>query len=280
MVTLTGAVGIWIAQVVRHGEGAAVLPWSTIVVTLAATAMVVASANALNCWLERDVDRHMSRTKGRPLPAGRLNARIALVWGLSLGALSVPALAYFVNGLTALLALVALLSYVWVYTPLKRRSWTAVLVGAVPGAMPPLMGWTAVTGSIAAEGLALFGVLFLWQLPHFMAISVFRKEDYERAGIHVVPSVFGSTAAVRQSVVYAGMLIPVSLWLVPLGAAGGVYLSAALVLGLLFFGSALVGLMPRRSFDPVRWSRRVFFISLLYLPLLIVALVVDAVFRF
>src|SRR5688572_25744505 len=172
LVVITTAGGLWLAP-------GALSPW-TVAVTLLATAIVVASANALNCWMERDSDRLMARTRNRPLPAGRLDARVALVFGVALGVASVPLFTFLVNPLTGLLAAIALVSYVWVYTPLKQKSWTALLVGAVPGALPPLMGWTAATGKLELPGLVLFAVLFVWQIPHFIAIALFRQDDYER----------------------------------------------------------------------------------------------------
>lgn len=264
MVILTTAGGLWLAP----GEVSAV----TIVLTLLATAMVVGAANTLNCWLERDVDKHMARTKHRPLPDGRLQARHALILGLALGAISVPILTIVANPLTGLLAAIALVSYVWVYTPMKLRSPAALIVGAVPGALPPLMGWTAVTGELAAPGIVLFGILFLWQMPHFLAIAMFRQQEYTKAGIKVMPAVRGNAAAKLHAVLYAGALIPVSLLLVPLGIAGSLYLVVAGLLGLGFFVYALVGL---RAEAGNRWARQLFFVSLVYLPLLFAALAID-----
>lgn len=264
MVIVTTAGGIWLAP----GE----LGWAQAVLTLLATAMVVASANTLNCWLERDIDKHMTRTRRRPLPAGRIEARHALYFGLALGAVSVPVLTLVANPLTGLLAAVALVSYVWIYTPLKQKSWLALLVGAVPGALPPLMGWTAAEGEIGAPGIVLFGILFLWQLPHFLAISIFRQQEYTNAGIKVLPAVRGRGAAKVQAVLFAGALVPVSLLLVPLGIAGDIYLVVAAVLGAGFLAWALVGL---RKGAGDRWARQLFIASLVYLPLLFAALAVD-----
>jgi protoheme IX farnesyltransferase len=150
---------------------------------LAGTAMIVASANALNMYLERDVDTRMERTRDRPLPAGRMDPGVALAFGVVLALVSVPLLTFAVNPLTAMLAVIAHLSYVYVYTPLKQRTPAAVWVGAVPGAMGPLLGWAAATGSVGLGGLALFGVMFFWQVPHFHAIATFRVDDYRNAGL-------------------------------------------------------------------------------------------------
>ena len=268
MVVLTTAGGVWLAPS-RIGA----LPF---VLLLVGTAMVVGAANTLNCWLERDVDKHMARTKNRPLPAGRLLARHALYLGLALGALSVPILAWVANPLTALIGAVALVSYVWIYTPLKLRSPIALLIGAVPGALPPLMGWTAATGELGAPGIVLFGILFLWQLPHFLAIAIFRQAEYAKAGIKVLPWVRGNERAKLEAALYAGALVPVSLLLVPLGIAGTIYLVVAASLGALFFAWSLWGL--RREAGN-RWARQLFIASLVYLPLLFAALVADVASR-
>ncbi|MGE0790619.1 MAG: heme o synthase [Sandaracinaceae bacterium] len=269
MVILTTAGGLALAPTA--------LPISTILFTLLATAMVVGSANTLNCWLERDVDRHMTRTARRPLPAGRLAPGWALGLGLALGAVAVPVLCIVANPLTGLLGAIALVSYVWVYTPLKQRSPIALLVGAIPGAMPPLMGWTAAQGELGAPGIVLFGILFLWQMPHFLAISIFREREYTRAGIKVWPAVRGRAATVRNAILYAGALVPVSLLLVPLGIAGTGYLVIAGVLGVGFFAMSVVGLFRAASSELAmhRWSRQLFVASLIYLPLLFAALAFD-----
>ncbi|MFW6051155.1 MAG: heme o synthase [Myxococcota bacterium] len=265
LVLITTAGGMWLAP--------SELPFWTIAVMLAATGAVVGSANALNCWLERDVDRHMTRTARRPLPAGRLSPGVALAFGLGLGVASVPVLAFAVNPLTGLLGAAALISYVAIYTPLKQRSPAALLVGAVPGALPPLMGWTAVTGAVEAPAVVLFGILFLWQLPHFLAIALFRKEEYANAGLRVLPAVRGDRVAKLHLVLYAGALVPVSLLLVPMGVAGPLYLTVAAAAGGVFLAASLLGLR-RTAGEP--WARRVFLISLVYLTALFAALLVDA----
>ena len=188
------------------------------------------SANALNMWWERDIDARMTRTRNRPLPAGRLSADVALGFGLALAVVSVPML-FMVNLATGLLGLVALLSYVAVYTPLKPHTHLALLVGAVPGAIPPLLGWATVTGTIGLGGLLLFGVLFLWQIPHFAAITIFRAEDYARAGLQVVSVQHGERAARQTIALYAVLLVATTLLFVPFGLAGRYYLGAATALG-------------------------------------------------
>lgn len=266
LVLITTAGGMWLAPTR--------LSWPLVAVMLLATGAVVGSANALNCWLERDIDRHMRRTASRPLPAGRLDARLALGFGLALGVLAVPVLAFAVNPLTGLLGAAALVSYVAIYTPLKQRSPAALLVGAVPGALPPLMGWTAATGRIEAPAVVLFGILFLWQLPHFLAISLFRKEEYASAGLRVLPAVRGERVTKLHLLLYAGALVPVSLLLVPMGVAGQRYLVVAAVAGAVFLGAGLFGL---RKAAGLRWARWTFVVSLVYLTAIFAALLVDAV---
>lgn len=256
------------------------LSWTTALWALLGTTLVVGSANALNCWIERDSDGLMSRTKSRPLPAGRLSPDVALWFGLFLGAVSVPMLALLVNPLTGLLGAFALVSYVAIYTPLKRYSWLALIVGAIPGAMPPLMGWTARTGSLDAAGLVLFAVLFVWQLPHFLAIATFRESEYSRAGIRVLPAVRGVFVTRLHAITWAAALVPVSLLLVPLGEAGIPYMLVMGAAGLVFLGLTVRGLFsePSKETDG-RWARGVFFASLLYLPLLYGALFLDGALR-
>jgi protoheme IX farnesyltransferase len=245
----------------------------TALLTLAGTALVVGSANTLNCWLERDIDRLMTRTKNRPLPGGRLHPTIALAFGLLLGGLSIPLLTLGVNRLTGLLAAIALVSYVAVYTPLKQKTPAALLVGSVPGALPPLIGWTAATGRLEWAGLVLFGILFFWQLPHFIAIAIFREDEYTRAGFRVLPAVRGLRVAKVHAVVHSALLLAVTMVLVPLEVAGPIYLVAALLLGGAMLLISIKGLSPAAGH---KWARQLFAASLVYLPLLFAALALDA----
>lgn len=262
LVVCTAAGGMWLAP---GGLGAA-----RAAVLLAGTALVVGAANALNNFLERDLDARMRRTRNRPLPAGRIEPAVALALGLALPAFALPALALALNPLTALLALVALVSYAGVYTPLKQKTTAALFVGAVPGAIPPLMGWTAVTGRVDWGGLALFGILFFWQLPHFLAISVYLKDDYARAGHRVFALVHGERAARAWAAASSLLLVPVTVSLVPLGLAGPAYGAAAAVLGLGLAGWAASDLrLPEGS---TRQARNFFLGTLLYLILIFVAL--------
>ncbi|MGB5694391.1 MAG: heme o synthase [Polyangiales bacterium] len=265
MVLVTAAGGMWLAP----GS----LDVVSMVVMLTTTAMVVGAANTLNCYLERESDRLMARTAGRPLPDRRLEPSWALTLGIVLSLFAVPTLIVAVNVVTGLLGLLALVSYVAIYTPMKQYTPAALFVGALPGALPPLMGWTAVTGRVDTPGLVLFGVLFLWQIPHFIAISIFRQEEYERAGLKVLPSVRGIRSAKRQAALYAGALWVVSLLLVPYGLAGTIYLTAALALGGYFFWIALRGFSAE---DDDVWAKKLFVASLFYLTALFAALIFDA----
>jgi protoheme IX farnesyltransferase len=246
----------------------------TVVCTLLGVALIVAGANALNMVIERDVDRHMTRTRNRPLPAGRLTPKQALVFGVALSVVSVPILAFGVNALTAFLAVLANVIYVLAYTPLKQRSHLALEVGAIPGAIPPLLGWTAAMNRVDGAALVLFAILFVWQLPHFHAIALFRREEYARAGLLVLPNVRGDDATKHAIVRYLALLLAVSLLLFPLGVAHRVYLFTALGLGLGFFGWGCWGLRPSSG---RRWARSLFGISIVYLVLLFTMLMIDPV---
>jgi protoheme IX farnesyltransferase len=268
LVMFTGAAGACLAP----GR----VPIARLLLSLLGTMLVVASANALNMWLERDVDARMARTRNRPLPAGRLSPDVALGFGLALGAVGTPLL-YLVNSTTGLLGAVALLTYVMIYTPLKRTTYLALLVGAIPGAMPPLMGWTTATGSIGVGGALLFAFLFLWQIPHFAAISLFRSEDYARAGLQVVSVQHGERGARQMIALWTVLLVASSLLFTPLGLAGRVYLTVASVLGAGFLALAFRGARGGSRLDVARWAKLVFAYSIPYLSIAIVALLLDRV---
>ncbi|MFO0677876.1 MAG: heme o synthase [Polyangiaceae bacterium] len=255
IVLATGGAGI----VMAPGS----IPAWKLVFSLVGTVLVVSAANALNMWWERDVDGLMERTKNRPLPAGRLGATTALVFGLALGAVATPML-FAVNALTGALGLFALFSYVVVYTPLKKRSPFALQVGAVPGAIPPLLGWTSVTGHLDAGGLLLFAILFLWQVPHFVAISLFRADDYARAGLRVYGVSRSDKVAKATIVLYTAVLVGLSVLPTSFGLANVRYLAIAVVAGGLFFGLTLKGLRGEGA-ERVKWARSVFGYSILYL---------------
>jgi protoheme IX farnesyltransferase len=266
MVVSTTAAGLWLAPEQPSAPRA--------VAVLLCTGMVVGAANVLNNYLERDVDALMRRTWGRPLPAGRVDPATALALGIGMPVFAIPVLALAANPLTALLALVALVSYAFVYTPMKRWSTAALFVGAVPGAIPPLMGWTAATGSIDARGLALFGLLFVWQLPHFLAISIYLKEDYERGGLKVFALVHGEPAAKAWAVGTSALLVPVGMLPAFLGMASWGYGAVAALLGGGLTLAAASGL--RRPHGESRWARNFFLSTLLYLVAIFIALFLGA----
>jgi protoheme IX farnesyltransferase len=241
--------------------------------TLVGTALVAAGASALNQWIERHSDACMSRTENRPLPSGRLLPGEVLVLGLVLGAagLSYLALALPRPG-AALVAGLTFVSYVGIYTPLKRVTPLNTLVGAVPGALPPLIGWCAVRGDVPFEAVLLFVLLFLWQIPHFLAIAWMYREQYARAGLVMLPVVDrGGERTSQQMIAYCLALLAVSLVPTLIGAAGVFYLAGAVLLGLAFLGSTLA-FQRRRS---LRQARLVLRTSLVYLPGLFALLLMD-----
>jgi len=238
------------------------------------TTMVVASANALNNTIERESDKYMARTANRPLPAGRMAPWVALTYGLVLAGISFPWLYVATTPLAAGLALLAFVVYVVVYTPMKRRSWLSVLVGGIAGAMPPLIGWTAISGSLDPGGLALFAVLFLWQIPHSLAIAMYRKEEYAKAGLKVLPNVVNDAYTRQQIMAYVVGLVAVTLWMVQLGLGGAITLAGASGLGLVFLAKAWRGLRTKGGAD---WARNLFLYSLIYLSGLFVVMVIDHV---
>jgi protoheme IX farnesyltransferase len=238
--------------------------------------LVVYGANALNMYLERDTDALMRRTATRPLPAGRMAPEAALWAGLIASAASVTLLTFAVNALTGFLASLSLVLYVLAYTPWKRRSTLALIIGAIPGAAPPLLGWTAATGRIDPAGLSLFFILFVWQIPHFHAISIFRRDDYVRAGLKVMPGVRGIMATKVRIVLYAALLGVCTLPAYTTGLSSPNYLIIAIPLSLGFLLLCVSGLrkMDRASDD--RWAKRVFYATLLHQPIVLGAL---ALFR-
>jgi protoheme IX farnesyltransferase len=260
----TAAAGLALAP---GGAGAALWTWA-----LLGTLLLVGSASTLNMFLERDVDGRMRRTRGRPLPAGRLSPRLALWFGLVQAAVAIPMLSLGANALTGVLGAVSLVLYVLVYTPLKRVTTWSLLIGALPGAAPPLLGWTAASGTIDAASLALFGVLFFWQMPHFLAIALFRGEEYAAAGLKTMPAERGEAATKRALLGYlvAQVVTTVALW--ALGVGGVAYLAGAVVLG----GAMLV--LGARGFSPAAgpaWARRFFLATIAYLPVLLLLLLVP-----
>ena len=241
--------------------------------TLVGTALVAAGTNALNQYVERELDGRMHRTRTRPLPAGRITPRAALLFSSAVAVIGTVYLAIAVNWITAALGALTLTSYIFVYTPLKRISTICTLIGAVPGAIPPLMGWTAARGHIELGGVILFGILFLWQLPHFMAISWMYRDDYARGGFAML-SVRDTdgVAVARQAVVYTLLLIAVSLAPAFLGMTGVVYLIGAAACGAALLLTAVRFASDRGG----RNARTLFMTSNLYLLTVMLLLVVNA----
>jgi heme o synthase len=244
----------------------------TLLHTVIGTGLIASGTAALNQWYERKADGMMRRTQARPLPAGRLDAGRALVFAIAISVAGFVELWFGANPLSALLGLVTLLTYLFVYTPLKQRSPHSTTVGAIPGAMPPLIGFAAASGTLTWDAWVLFAILLLWQFPHFYAIAWMYKEDYARAGIRMLPVVEpdGKSTA-RRILVYSIALIPISLMPKFFAMAGNVYLYGALALGLAFVYYGL-----RIRWDRTRQqARRVLLASVVYLPLLFSLMLFD-----
>jgi protoheme IX farnesyltransferase len=240
--------------------------------TLVGTALVAGGASALNQVWERETDGLMRRTRLRPVPDGRLQAAEGAAFGLLLAIVGLLQLANAVNLTASLVAAATLASYVLLYTPLKRRTWLSTLIGAVPGALPPVIGWAAATGRVDLTGMTLFAIVFFWQMPHFLAIAWLYREDYARAGLPLLPVVEPDGRSTgRQAFLYAAALIPVSLTPAVAGLAGPLYVSVAVALGV-----ALTVLSAHFARErSTTTARRVFFASIVYLPLLWGVLVAD-----
>src|ERR671927_112546 len=228
-------------------------------------ALLSSGIATLNQYMERGLDARMRRTLSRPLPTGKVSASHALAFGLALTLVAEIYLAAFVNVLTAAGGVAVIVGYLLCYTPLKTRSSLSTVVGAFPGAMPPLMGWTAATGSAGPEAWALFAILFAWQFPHFLAIAWMYREDYARAGIRMLPVVEPKCRlTAQQIVIWTLLLVPVSLFPAALGTTGAVYFYGAFVLGLLFLGTSVHAALSNTR----RGARRLLLASVLYLPVL------------
>ena len=247
---------------------------STVIAGILGTTMVVCSANSLNNYLERETDKLMERTRTRPLPTGRLAPGVAVIYGAVLMAIAVPWMLMETTLLATALASLAWAIYVFVYTPLKRRSWLSVVAGGVAGAMPPMIGWTAIRGTLDAGAIALFAVLFFWQLPHTFAIGIFRKEEYAAAGMKILPLERSDAVARMHIMVWTLAMVASSLWLVHLGLGGTLTLYGGLALGAVFTWKAFNGI---RTSGGTAWARDLFFFSLVYLSGMFVLMALDHV---
>lgn len=264
MVLVTASVGYYM------GTGS--VDWVLLFHSLLGTGLVASGAQALNEYLEKDHDAKMPRTAGRPIPTGRIRPEVALLYGGAASVTGLVWLALMVNPLTSVIGAVTLVSYVLIYTPLKRVTTLNTLVGAVPGALPPLMGWTSVRGEITVEGLVLVAILFFWQLPHFLAISWMYRDEYAKAGF-VMLSVEDKTGerTSQQAVSYTLVLLPFSLMPFFVKMSGLFYLIGASVLG----GMFLMAASAFASKLTVPSARRLFFFSIIYLPLVLAFMVLD-----
>jgi heme o synthase len=252
-----------------HGDttDVATLGWMII-----GTGLVAGGASAINQVIERDADGLMRRTRQRPLPDGRLSPVEALAFAAVLSVAGLLVLLAGVNGLSAIVALATLASYAAVYTPLKKRTSFATVIGAIPGALPPVIGWAAAEGALSQGAWVLFGIVFLWQLPHFLAIAWMYREDYARAGFPMLPVIEpDGRSTSRQAVIYTAALLPLALAPTLIGMSGAVYFAGALALTLMFLGMSMRFAMTRA----VRDARRLFFTSIIYLPLLWVLMIVN-----
>jgi protoheme IX farnesyltransferase len=270
MVVITFFIGVVLALPLRDSS------FLDLVLTSLGLCLIVAGANIWNCWMERDVDAYMLRTKKRPLVTGKLKAYEAFLGALSFSVLGLCWIYFHSNPLTFYLGLGALFSYVLLYTPLKRRSTLSLFVGAFPGALPPAMGWTAVQGDFSTTASLLFWILFLWQLPHFISIAIYRREEYEAAGLKTLPTQIGIAPAKWHMLLYSALLVFVSFLPYFLDLAGSLYIGASILMGTSFLWFCWESLMDVRE---ELSARKVFFASLAYLPLTIGVWALEALLR-
>ena len=265
LVAFTGVAGIVAAPAGIHPVIA--------VVAVLAIAVAAGASGAINMWCERDIDARMERTRNRPLPAGRMRPEAALPFGVILAGASVMVMALGVNWTAAALLALAIGFYVFVYTIwLKRRTPWNIVIGGAAGAFPPMIGWAAVTGEVGTGAVALFALIFMWTPPHFWALSLYRRDDYERAGVPMLPVVAGDRETRRQILLYTALLLPVSLVPWWIGTASGAWGLLALTLGVVFLSLAI----DLRRNKSERAARRMFGFSILYLFLLFAGLIVDS----
>ncbi len=264
---MTAFTGLWLAA-----GGSPEL--KVLVCTLAGTALVVGSGATLNnCW-ERELDAKMKRTRHRALAAGRIDPKSALIFGLVLLACGLAVLAAGANMLSAALGLIGYIVYVLLYTPLKRTTTLNTVVGGVSGAIPPAIGWTAVTNEMNPGAWVLLIVVFLWQFPHFLSLAMLKVDDYRAAGFRMLPAVKGFETTKRQMIRYGAALLPTSLLLYNVSGAGVLYLAAAAVLGLIYLVLLIQGLFVK---DDLAWARKLFGYSLVYLTVWCAAIIVSAI---
>ncbi len=252
--------------------GGGSLDASLLVHTLIGTALVGGGAGALNQYIERQYDGMMKRTENRPVPSGRIHPYEALLFGVFLSIIGIAELSLYTNPLTGFLASVTLVSYIFLYTPLKRITPLSTIVGAFPGALPPVMGWTAARNEVTQEAVILFALLFVWQIPHFLSLAWMYRKDYARAGYRLLTVVEpeGRVAA-RQILAYTALLVPLTVLPWTIGMCGPVYLVLALLLSLAFLGVSVLLVRDRSNVA----ARHVFAGSLIYLPVLMAVMAID-----
>lgn len=264
---MTVFAGLWLAS---GGQATG----TEILFTLLGTALVIMAGTCLNNYIDRDLDKMMQRTASRALPEGRISAKAVLYMGLGFATVGTVLLATMINPLTAILGLIGLFDYVVIYTMwLKRTSTTSTIGGAISGAVPLVMGWTAITGQMDLAAWVLFTIMFLWQMPHTLALAIRRSEDYRAAGIPVHPVVKGFEATKRHNIRYVAGLIPASFLLYKVAPVTEVYLYTAIVLGAMWFALAVAGFFAK---DTIKWSRISFVFSLIYLTTINVVWIIEA----
>jgi protoheme IX farnesyltransferase len=247
--------------------------WLLVLVVIVGGYLMAGGANAINMYLDRDIDDLMARTRKRPLPSGRMTPLAVLAYGIALATAATYLLARFANVLTAILALTGFYFYVFVYTRwLKRSTPQNIVIGGAAGAFPPLVGWAAVTGRISLAALYLFAIVFYWTPPHFWALAILKQNEYGRAGVPMAPLVWGERETLSEMVWYAVILLPLTLLPVVLGALGWIYFVSALASGALFLGRLL---RLRQSENPAAQAWRLYRFSLLYLAVLFTTMAVD-----
>jgi len=252
------------------------LNFGTAVIAVLCISIGAGASGAINMWYDRDIDEHMLRTKNRPLPAGRLNPKEALFFGTALSIGSVVTMAYLVNAMAAGLLALTIFYYVFIYTIwLKRRTPQNIVIGGASGALPPVIGWAAVTGDVGLGSLALFAIIFLWTPPHSWALALFRQGDYEAAGVPMMPVVAGIRETKRQMLIYTALLLPVTFMPVLIGMSGALYAIAAILLGAVFARHAWRVWKDPVEIEGGHAAKPLFLFSILYLFLIFGSLLAD-----
>ncbi|BCU82941.1 protoheme IX farnesyltransferase 2 [Polycladomyces abyssicola] len=265
---LAAFTGFWLA-------GPRSLDLTLLFFTLLGTALVIAGGCTLNNFIDRDIDPSMARTRNRPVAAGRIAPSTALWMGIVLTVAGISVLALGANPLAAVLGMIGFFVYVMVYTAwLKRTTTLNTVIGGISGAVPPMIGWTAVTGNVDLPAWILFLILFMWQPPHFLALAMRKVEDYRAAGVPMLPVVRGFMETKRQIMVYVAAMIPSSLFLYHTGVVGKIYFVTAIVLGVIYLVLSIAGFFTK---DDDRWARQMFLYSLVYLTAILLVMIVDKV---